>query len=183
MNPFLRTFEPIVEESEPIGQKFLHPFWNCIKIGYLTHKKGNLIRGFLFCFVVDSRANMQIIAGSREKYGIHSPGFFTKSVPYFDALPQGADSCRPHFFAHATVARTSYLYAGSREKYGIHRPRFFTKSVPYFAALPQGADTCRPHHDWTVILIQGKYQNYRLFYIKTAKSRALNGKYRQNPAF
>ena len=61
-------------------------------------KKGNLIRGFLFCFVVDSRANMQIIAGSREKYGIHRPGFFTKSVPYFDALPQGADTCRPHFF-------------------------------------------------------------------------------------
>ena len=60
------------------------------------HKKGNLIRGFLFCFVVDSRANMQIIAGSREKYGIHRPGFFTKSVPFFAALPQRTDSRRLH---------------------------------------------------------------------------------------
>jgi hypothetical protein len=40
-----------------------------------------------------------------------------------------------------------------------------------------------PHHDWTVILIQEKYQNYRLFCIKTTKSRALKGKYRQNPVF
>lgn len=41
-------FEPIVEGSEPIGRKFLNPFaqkmnpfWNCIKIGYLTQKSEN----------------------------------------------------------------------------------------------------------------------------------------------
>ncbi len=46
LNPFFRVFEPIVEESEPIGQKFLNPFlskmnpfWNCIKIGYLIQKR------------------------------------------------------------------------------------------------------------------------------------------------
>ena len=83
---------------------------------------------------------MQIIAGSREKYGIHSPGFFTKSVPYFDALPQGADSCRPHFFAHATVARTSYLYAGSREK----RPRTILRTVPCASNYKHGYNTHNP---------------------------------------
>ena len=77
-------------------------------------------------------------------------------VQFLSTAPKTVDnhSVVHGFFAHATVARTSYLYAGSREKYGIHRPGFFTKSVPYFDALPQGADTCRPHQKKTVILIQ-----------------------------
>ena len=33
------------------------------------------------------------------------------------------------------------------------------------------ADTLHPHHDWTVILIQEKYQNYRLFHIKITKKQ------------
>ena len=44
-------------------------------------------------------------------------------------------------------------------------------------------DTLHPHHDWTVILIQEKYQNYRLFYIKTAKSKGLNGKLSSKSCF
>ena len=66
------------------------------------HKKGNLIRGFLFCFVVDSRANCIIICSWRSitfrySVGLRPPytreirqtknNYFTQAVPYFNALP------------------------------------------------------------------------------------------------
>ena len=41
---------------------------------------------------------------------------------------------------------------------------------------PCGFKSLRPHHDWTVILIQEKYQNYRLFYIKTIKKQGFERK-------
>ena len=55
------------------------------------HKKGNLIRGFLFCFVVDSRANMQIIAGSREK----CPRTILRTVPCASNYKHGYNTHNP----------------------------------------------------------------------------------------
>ena len=44
------------------------------------------------------------------------------------------------FFAHATVARTSYLYAGSREKH----PRTILRTVPCASNYKHGYNTHNP---------------------------------------
>lgn len=51
------------EKRKPLNLKSLK-----VQLCFRTvhHKKGDLIRGFLFCFVVDSRAKVQILTGSRE---------------------------------------------------------------------------------------------------------------------
>ena len=60
-------------------------------------------------------------------------------VQFLSTAPKTVDnhSVVHGFFAHATVARTSYLYAGSREK----RPRTILRTVPCASNYKHGYNT------------------------------------------